>query len=280
MAFDWVKGLPLIGDLIGAASQQRANRENRLMQEKFASQGIRMRVEDAKAAGLHPLFALGASVPGYSPSAQPLFNGAELGQNIGRAASQFSQDERELRAAQLRAINAGAMKDEALAAAAASEMARNAQEQYVSRPPVAQAFPVRPPGWDPAEWAGYVRSGMGPEAESSTMVRHSGQELDPPHPYLVNPTGPAAQSLKRWGFPGVGEILAPAAADFSESLEGVENMLTASAIVYANVVHYKDRPHHLKQVLNFLQERAKQISAQAFSNVKRAIADALPSFAR
>lgn len=67
-------------------------------QKEFAQNGIRWRVEDAKAAGLHPLAALGASPLGFSPSfgAGGGFSGSsdwsnaanafgDLGQSIDRA---------------------------------------------------------------------------------------------------------------------------------------------------------------------------------------------------
>jgi len=145
----WPAIAALGGAALGVIGQRNANRENRLQQERFASEGIRMRVEDAKAAGLHPLFALGANVPGYSPSAQNVFD-SSFGQNISRAASQFSSEERELRAAQLEAVKASAARDYAQAAAFSSEAARARQESVVSNPvqfgfdPVtgAQTFPV------------------------------------------------------------------------------------------------------------------------------------------
>lgn len=64
------------------------------LQKEFAQQGIRWRVADAEAAGLHPLAALGASTPGYSPVALSLENPrpgesvralSRMGQNVGRA---------------------------------------------------------------------------------------------------------------------------------------------------------------------------------------------------
>lgn len=40
---------------------------NEALQREFAQQGLRWKVEDAKAAGVHPLAALGASTHSYSP---------------------------------------------------------------------------------------------------------------------------------------------------------------------------------------------------------------------
>lgn len=57
------------------------------MAREFAQNGIRWKVEDAKAAGIHPLFALGGNTATYSPGAIPAANPgvdfAQLGQNIG-----------------------------------------------------------------------------------------------------------------------------------------------------------------------------------------------------
>lgn len=41
--------------------------KNIALQREFAQQGVRWKVADAKAAGIHPLYALGASTTSYSP---------------------------------------------------------------------------------------------------------------------------------------------------------------------------------------------------------------------
>lgn len=46
----------------------RRQRETDALQREFAQHGIRWRVEDAAAAGLHPLFALGGGGAAYSPT--------------------------------------------------------------------------------------------------------------------------------------------------------------------------------------------------------------------
>lgn len=86
------------------AAQEQANRtaialrdQDHERQERFAKSGIQWRAADAAAAGIHPLYALGANVPTYSPS--PVQVGAStatadtsmgsavasMGQDIGRA---------------------------------------------------------------------------------------------------------------------------------------------------------------------------------------------------
>lgn len=97
-----------------------ANAErNRQMQYEFAKNGIRWRVEDAKAAGIHPLAALGAATTSASPIAiGPAYGVAEdrnysrgpdigsslkdMGQGLGRAvAATQTKVERQLTAFEL-----------------------------------------------------------------------------------------------------------------------------------------------------------------------------------
>lgn len=83
-------GANLLGGLFGSNSAEKATRAQLAAQKEFAQHGVRWRVEDAKAAGLHPLYALGANVPSYSPvSVQDPMGEAisQAGQNIGRAVS-------------------------------------------------------------------------------------------------------------------------------------------------------------------------------------------------
>lgn len=91
----------LAGALISDKSQrdiaESVNRQNAAqanmnaqLQEQFAKHGIRWKVEDAKAAGIHPLYALGASTHSFSPVGV----GAEAppGGGIGDAIGKMGQD--------------------------------------------------------------------------------------------------------------------------------------------------------------------------------------------
>lgn len=83
-------GLGLVGSANSQANAAAINKFNYKAQKEFAQNGIRWRVADAKAAGLHPLAALGASSANYTPSAaigdSPDFSFLQdVGQNIGRA---------------------------------------------------------------------------------------------------------------------------------------------------------------------------------------------------
>lgn len=56
-------------------------------QKEFAQNGIRWKVADAKAAGIHPIYAIGANTPTYSPQAAvgTDYGLSKVGQDIGRA---------------------------------------------------------------------------------------------------------------------------------------------------------------------------------------------------
>lgn len=77
-------GANLLGGVLGSKEKDK----DRALQKDFAQQGIRWKVEDAKAAGVHPLYALGANTVSYSPVAgsSDLSSGlAAAGQDVGRA---------------------------------------------------------------------------------------------------------------------------------------------------------------------------------------------------
>lgn len=96
-------GLSLLGDYLASEAtqdenqrrrqhQDQINASNYAMQKEFAQMGLRWRVEDAKAAGLHPLAALGATGASASPSfmmaeEQPARSEmySRMGQNLSRA---------------------------------------------------------------------------------------------------------------------------------------------------------------------------------------------------
>lgn len=87
----------LAGGLLSAKSQASANAAAIAMQKDFAQNGIRWKVQDAKAAGLHPLAALGAQTmsPSASLGATDYSYLAGMGQDIGRAIqSKMTKQER------------------------------------------------------------------------------------------------------------------------------------------------------------------------------------------
>lgn len=96
-------GASLLGGVLGNRSQEKANRANAAaeaaaaqrnyeQQKEFAQSGIQWKVKDAEAAGVHPLFALGANTTSFSPSSVGSTATAsnfdflgQAGQNLGRA---------------------------------------------------------------------------------------------------------------------------------------------------------------------------------------------------
>lgn len=92
--------LGLIGNSQTNAANAAAANLSYEQQKEFAQNGIRWRVADAKAAGIHPLAALGAMPANYTPAASvansPDYSFlADAGQNIGRAMdAKRTQEER------------------------------------------------------------------------------------------------------------------------------------------------------------------------------------------
>lgn len=86
-------GLGALGSLVGgymnATNSKKVAKMNLDAQREFAQNGIRWKVADAKAAGLHPLAALGAQTTSFSPSyvGDTSMGDAmsSMGQNLGRA---------------------------------------------------------------------------------------------------------------------------------------------------------------------------------------------------
>lgn len=109
------------------------------MQKEFAKEGIRWRVADAKAAGIHPIYALGASGATYTPSSAAFAADTSIpnafaaaGQDIGRAVnSTRTQTERVTaftQAAQGLALEKGKLENEVLKLEIASKAGRLRQE--------------------------------------------------------------------------------------------------------------------------------------------------------
>lgn len=131
-------GSNILGGLFGNKSNRRAIRDQMNFQREFAQHGIRWRVEDAKAAGLHPLFAMGAQLPSASPvfssdSFGPALSAA--GQDIGRAiGAKMSSAEREQRGLELAALRANIAESDARRDLLTAQAARERQESLVTTP--------------------------------------------------------------------------------------------------------------------------------------------------
>lgn len=115
-----VSGLFGGGNNNAALEASRINAEqDRAFQMAAATQGIRWKVNDAKAAGIHPLYALGA--PTFSPSPTSLMSdGGGSGRDIGGSLSQMGQGVE-------RALMAAAPQDERDATIAATLQAQQVE---------------------------------------------------------------------------------------------------------------------------------------------------------
>lgn len=125
---------PALG-LLGAEESNKWNKKAAELQyqrqKEFAQHGVRWRVEDAKAAGLHPLYALGAQTSAYQPvmvqdSVGPAL--AEAGQSIGNAiARQETDQQRRANELQLQLLQSQIHETDARRDFILSEAARNRQ---------------------------------------------------------------------------------------------------------------------------------------------------------
>lgn len=92
-------GASLVGGAMSAAASKKIAKMQIKAQREFAQNGIQWRVSDAKQAGLHPLYALGANTASYTPVSQDssaMGNavadaGAYLGKAVDQALSKADQ---------------------------------------------------------------------------------------------------------------------------------------------------------------------------------------------
>lgn len=136
-------GGSLLGGLIGGKDAKKAVKKQYKYQKEFAKNQLQWRVQDAKAAGLHPLFALGGGggtsptfMAGQSPMGSAIADSAAA---IGSAvAGRPSELSKQLQSAQIQSINSQTERNQAEAALARSQAARVAQTANVT-PSIASA---------------------------------------------------------------------------------------------------------------------------------------------
>lgn len=114
-------GMSLFGGMKAQKSQEKMAEQNIQLQKDFAQQGVQWKVADAKAAGIHPLFALGANTHSFAPvsigdSVSSSF--ANAGQDIGRAVNAMADGTTRVRgvaqAAQKLALEKAGLENELL----------------------------------------------------------------------------------------------------------------------------------------------------------------------
>lgn len=91
-------GSSLLGGWLNSQSADKANAANLAMaernidlQKQFAKSGIRWKVEDAKHAGIHPLYALGAQTTSFSPVSAGAVADTSLGSGLASAGQDISR---------------------------------------------------------------------------------------------------------------------------------------------------------------------------------------------
>lgn len=90
-------GASIIGGLINKSSADDSRRQQEAhslrqeaLQREFAQSGIQWRVEDAKKAGIHPIYALGSSGASYSPVSANFQADTSLGSALAQAGQDIS----------------------------------------------------------------------------------------------------------------------------------------------------------------------------------------------
>lgn len=197
-----------------------------LRQKEFAQMGIQWRVEDAKAAGLHPVFALnGGGAAFSSPSVSTSGSyGVEnslqdLGQNVSRAvAAQETPEQREVRLMNFKVQESNITRNEAEAAYYRAQEAKirgagpgmpstllGPSGQNVTSGTGQQSVVI--PDWDQYEAGNIGAVQLKPnEVVSSVLSR----------PYLAPGVKPMWDKAD-FGLPGMREMYVPRTDDFWET---------------------------------------------------------------
>lgn len=91
-------GASILGGILNRDSQKDANAANAAnalrqeqLQREFAQNSIQWKAADAKAAGIHPLYALGANTTSYSPVSVGHSASSALGDGISSAGADISR---------------------------------------------------------------------------------------------------------------------------------------------------------------------------------------------
>lgn len=193
----WWAAIPGIiqgaGELFGGSSASRQSSLDRQTQHAMMKEGIQWRVADAKKAGVHPLYALGAQGFSYSPSAS--YAGdygagsfAQAGQDIQRA-RQAALTNRERRAEMARLSIDRAVQNEREGVLFEQQVERNNLENQLlasrigrlNSPGTPPGFPDgrAPPGAVETHPAQRSAAGIGSESREAGAIRDFGYSITP-----------------------------------------------------------------------------------------------------
>ena len=82
-------GASLLGGLFDDNSAKKQAQQNYAQQKEFAQKGIGWKVEDAKASGIHPLYALGAQTHSFTPTVSNSTTGRDTAEAIANIPGQM-----------------------------------------------------------------------------------------------------------------------------------------------------------------------------------------------
>lgn len=250
-------GSALLGGLFSNSAAKKAAQINARAQREFAQHGVRWRVEDAKQAGLHPLYALGAQVPSFTPVQYQDALGpalAEAGQGVGRAiAAQQTPSERAMTMLQLGQAQKGIEESDMRIALMRSEIARNRLAMLGS-----MGVPSANQGFDP--------SSPVPEGQVPNHALQ-GQVVVKPSEVSTSSGVPGIQAgipagFRLYSMPYGPNVLLPS-EDMSESLESAGEVISPLVVLAANLSYYnhslaKWEREQLKAVIDrWAEARAK-----------------------
>lgn len=136
----WLQaGSSLLGGILSDRATARQTDKNIGMQTEFAKNAVQWKVEDAKKAGVHPLFALGANTTSFSPV--PV-TGSATGDAIARggAAIAKSMSESKMKKLQTDLVEAQIQESRSRSIAAlAQAKATNAEADFVTKQAIESA---------------------------------------------------------------------------------------------------------------------------------------------
>jgi hypothetical protein len=132
-------GAQILGGVMSDRSTANQNAQNVAYQKEFAQKGVQWKVEDAKKAGLHPLYALGANTTSFSPV--PV-TGSATGDAIARGASNVvkSMSQAKMNKLQTDLVEAQIQESRSRSIAAlAQAKATNAEADFVTKQAIESA---------------------------------------------------------------------------------------------------------------------------------------------
>lgn len=214
-------GASIAGGLINRSSTQATNEMsihqgnlNRAAQEEFAKKGIRWRVADARAAGIHPLYALGAQTTSFSPVSVGLSTDTSLGSGVASAGQDIS-----------RAINAtrtGPERDAAFAKTIQDLQLTNMglQNEQLAAQIAKLKASINPP-MPTLETAATPAAPIGEEKkpEDRPQLMYRGRKI------LTDPgTSNVSSKTDRWGDEGVIPQIVQAAVAWEDAKQNMPNL--------------------------------------------------------